>query len=215
MIVMVDARITCEVKCTQLEKSMAFLFDPNQYGQKTAHVLGDDRLNELGPGEPNAAAHSLLSSLTAVDIFAGETVEDPMMAQCCLSALWLYHDYLDESHAISQSIPTTEGSYWHGIMHRREPDYSNAKYWFRKIDRHAAYGPLLQDAAALIQKQSPAPQLAKLATGAAWDAFAFVDVCEAYNQQGTDNEKLCRLIQRLEWNLLFDHCYKRAIGKNL
>ena len=53
------------------------------------------------------------------------------MAQACLAGLWLYHDFLDESHSISQEIATSTGSFWHGIMHRREPDPSNAKYWFR------------------------------------------------------------------------------------
>ena len=45
------------------------------------------------------------------------------MAACCLCGLWLLHDFLDESHSLSQEITTDTGSYWHGIMHRREPDY--------------------------------------------------------------------------------------------
>jgi hypothetical protein len=48
------------------------------------------------------------------------------------AGLWLYVDDLDRSHHVSQSIETPVGSYWHGIMHRREGDFSNAKYWFRR-----------------------------------------------------------------------------------
>ena len=55
------------------------------------------------------------------------------MAACCLAGVWLLHDYLDESHTISQRIDTPSGSFWHGIMHRREGDFSNAKYWFRPL----------------------------------------------------------------------------------
>ena len=47
------------------------------------------------------------------------------MPACCCAGLWLLHGYLDESHALSQSIHTTSGSYWHGLTHRREPNFAN------------------------------------------------------------------------------------------
>ncbi len=48
------------------------------------------------------------------------------------AGLWLYVDDLHRSHELSQQILTSEGSLWHGIMHRREGDFWNSKYWFRK-----------------------------------------------------------------------------------
>ena len=48
------------------------------------------------------------------------------------SLVWLYVDDLERSHTISQSVESSIGSYVHGIMHRREGDFSNAKYWFRR-----------------------------------------------------------------------------------
>ena len=47
-----------------------------------------------------------------------------------LSALWLVAGDLERSHELSQTIKSCIGSYLHGIMHRREGDFSNAKYWF-------------------------------------------------------------------------------------
>jgi hypothetical protein len=30
-----------------------------------------------------------------------------------LSGLWLWHDFLDRSHEISQAVHTASGSFWH------------------------------------------------------------------------------------------------------
>ena len=64
------------------------------------------------------------------------------MALACMAGLWLRHDFLDESHRISQDLENPSGSYWHGIMHRRELDFSNAKYWFRRVGMHRVFEPL-------------------------------------------------------------------------
>src|SRR5688500_18443569 len=67
------------------------------------------------------------------------------------SAALLWHDHLDASHTVSQNIETPDGSWLHGIMHRREPDYGNAKYWFRRVGQHEAYPKLAERAGVLLQ----------------------------------------------------------------
>ncbi len=101
------------------------------------------------------------------------------------AGLWLLAGHLDESHQISQSIETPEGSFWHGIMHRREGDYWNAKYWFRRVGRH----PVLTE-------------LAKHDYGA---PDTFVDRCEAINRKPAAAPEL-QSAQWQEWQLLFAHC---------
>jgi len=77
------------------------------------------------------------SSLVGVveTILRDDVVRDRPALQ---SALWLYIDELDRSHTVSQGIEDTTGSFWHGIMHRREGDFSNSHHWFNKVGDHPA-----------------------------------------------------------------------------
>lgn len=186
--------------------------DPQAYGPVLAPLLTPARRNELGPGRPNSVVRETLDRLDVHSALGGRKVADTAMARCCLAGLWLYHDFLDRSHEISQAISSPEGSYWHGIMHRREPDPSNAKYWFRRVGRHAIYSPLAEFAAMRVSAEPPASPLARLASGAAWDPAAWIDLCEAARTGRLDAESVCREIAEKEWWLLFDYCYQRAVG---
>src|SRR6266550_1802713 len=171
-----------------------------------------DRLPALGPGSPNSAMRPQLAALTVEQAFVGKQIANRDTARCCLSALWLWHDFLDESHRISQEIETIDGSYWHGIMHRREPDYGNAKYWFRRVPHHPIFEPLTAAAWELANKSQLDEPAKFLASQKSWDAFRFVDLCEAIARGRSRCEQLAREIARIEWQLLFDNCYREAIG---
>ena len=114
----------------------------SNYGPTFAALLADAPLNDLGRGKPLPAPRKKLEALSIDTDFAPHKVVDRTMAKACLAGLWLRFDFLDESHSISQEIKTTTGSFWHGIMHRREPDYENAKYWFHRVGEHPVFAPL-------------------------------------------------------------------------
>ena len=141
-------------------------------------LIGETRLAPLGPGTANEAVHAKLKKLTVQEAFAPGGIRDVVLAQSCLAGIWLYHDFLDESHRISQDLESVEGSYWHGLMHRREPDFGNSKYWFRRVGRHEVFAPLAQAAADLADKSEPHPAAAFLTAGMPWDPLAFIDLCE-------------------------------------
>lgn len=164
-------------------------FNPSAFGSTIENVLREPRLPELGPGTPNEAMRTTLSELT-LDTMIPE-FRDHDMAMACLSGLWLYHDFLEQSHHISQDLDTPTGSYWHAIMHRREPDPSNSKYWWRHVGSHPVFG--------LLEKEF-----------GAWDASAFVDRCEACRGTGSADEMECRRIQLREWQILFEWCFQNA-----
>ena len=127
-------------------------FDPTQYAAAVSSVVNPDRVCELGPGDSVQNLRDRLTALTPNELFAPLHITDHDMAKCCLSGVWLWNDFLDESHTISQNVETTTGSYWHGIMHRREEDFSNAKYWFRRVGSHPVFDDLARAAAQLAEE---------------------------------------------------------------
>ena len=185
-------------------------FQPAQYGPVFEPLLAIDRNRALGVGRPDAAARKPLQQATLATAFGSSRLVDLDMARCCLAGVWLLHDYLNESHGISQEIETSSGSFWHGVMHRREGDFSNAKYWFRHVGRHDLLdelGPRLRSLADGAQ----AMQIDSLTPGGAFDPYRLVDACQAAVRSGDDD--FCRQVQQLEWELLFDYCFRRALGQ--
>lgn len=125
---------------------------------------------------------------------AGESPLRPLVSQiieqtiackypALAAALWLYVDELDISHQISQGMDNPTGSYWHGIMHRREGDFPNSHYWFRRTGHHPAME---------LVDGGYAPQ-------------EFVDQVAVSVQEGQTPETLVEL-QRREWMTLFIWC---------
>jgi hypothetical protein len=182
-------------------------FDFTAYGPLVAGFLaldGDgERLIPLAPGSCcSPAALTQLKTSTPEVLFP-----DSRAPEAALSGLYLYFSCLDESHELSQSIHTAEGAYWHGVMHRQEPDPDNARYWFRQVASHPIFAELGATAAS-IEERFPD---AGLSLGGRWDPVRFVEICErARRQAGSPLERMALEIQRAEWQLLFDYCASKG-----
>ena len=147
----------------------------------------------LGPQRRPGTSDEAELNRKLTDYFS--SVKTPAAIQPLLrSAALLWHDHLDASHTLSQDIGTRDGSWLHGIMHRREPDYGNAKYWFHRVGQHAAF-----------------PQLAERTRRKNWDPFAFIDECETA-EQGKDAAVVSRLreFQAAEFEVLMEHILQNA-----
>jgi hypothetical protein len=168
-------------------------WNPELYGPEAANLLaltGDGRrlMPLVSPRNTDARLAARLRRP------ARELFPDSLKPELAMAGLWLYCGFFDESHQIAQDIKTADGSYWHGILHRMEPDAGNAGYWFRRVGQHPVFAGLQAEAAALGYN-----------TGSQWDPFAFIDACEHVTPS---NQTLLQQVQLAEWQLLFYFCAK-------
>lgn len=119
----------------------------------------------------------------------------------------LWHDQWHVAHTIVQDLADADGAFIHGIIHRREPDYWNAKYWFRRVGSHPLH-PVLGAVAVKLAGQAEQDDVgARCAPDAVWDPMAFVDfVQEVAGRPVRDpGHRLAIALQEAESRLLLEH----------
>lgn len=135
------------------------------------------------------------------------------------AGLHLWNESLERSHELAQELPDRTGSYWHGLMHRMEPDYDNARYWFHRVSDHPAYADVQRAAAeylragglAQVAEADVKGKLESIAGAARWQPFVFIDAVErhmsrAWTEKDAGTESVLREIQRLEIKALLAYC---------
>ncbi len=180
------------------------------YGPVMAQLLRPQADVEFATDRPHRHAPPALRELSLKTAFGHARVIDREMAMCCLAGLWLYHGFLDESHALSQGIPSAAGSYWHGIMHRREGDFSNAKYWFRQATDRAMLEHIGHHIRSGLSAPSDVP--ASFDYQSTWQPSQLVDLCQRASGGNASLRQAAAMLSRLEWHGLFDFCYHRAVA---
>jgi hypothetical protein len=181
---------------------------------------GRKQLPPLAPKEAwSADVTRQIEGLKPETMFGSAPVVSPHDAMAALSALYLWNDCLDLSHRLSQGIETQTGSYWHGIMHRREPDFSNSKYWFRRVGAHPLFPQVRAAALDILGRAGhgyrwATETAALMEQKPAWDPFAFVDFCEACETGALSPQSRAVIeeIQLAEMRLLLEYCIAAALG---
>jgi hypothetical protein len=141
------------------------------------------------------------------------------------AGLYLWNENLEPSHVISQEITSPTGSYWHGLIHRMEGDFSNAKYWFTDARHHpistqlvtGLRGYLSGQQLAELDNETLRSKLEVLVASPVWNPAVFVDAVELQLMHVQDSraDEWLRQIQYLEMKLLLNYCYEQSYGGSL
>lgn len=162
-------------------------------------LLQPDLLKKLTPSEP--ISWELLQRVRdAPDAtLLGET-EQAADASMVRAALLYAVDGLDPAHRIFQAEKSDLGSYWHGMMHRREGDFDNARYWFRRAGRLPFFPKLHRRAG---------EEWSLAARQVDWDPYLFTGECEQA-RFGAETGDLLAKVQRAEFDVIFDYTWRTS-----
>jgi len=165
-------------------------------------LRGEGLFRKLIPTEP--LDYDLLLQLRAADdatLSGQQAIGKPAMFTLVRGGLFYALDAIDEAHKIFQDSSGDLGSYWHGMMHRREGDFDNARYWFRRAGTLPIFDALHGAAAEFS---------ADMARQSTWDPYLFTGACE--QARFGEEEGLMELsrLQQVEFEGLFDYCWRQS-----
>ena len=144
---------------------------------------------------------------------AGQSVlEKSNLKPLAQGALYLYFDCFEEAHNIANDHEgSPEGNWIHAILHRREPDAWNSKYWYARVRIPKKLSQeIAQEALKQLGKEPPRELETfqkKLSKSGEWEPEAFVDLCDKARKEDpvSGAYKLLAGIQEAEWRGLLNH----------
>ena len=123
-------------------------------------------------------------------------------------ALWLY-GFLDEAHRLTQQDTSSEGAYWHALVHRSEGDFSNALYWFRRAGAHPVQARLRAKVGEAMKERNP-EGWQTLVESPRWEPARLVELCERSSRGEPAHPAALQEVVRMEYNLLMEYVLAQA-----
>jgi hypothetical protein len=170
-------------------------------------LLQTDELPSLGP-QKRLSRKSIPDLDKAFNVFFRSTMLSKEQQQLVRALVLLWNDHFNEAHIIAQEIETVDGSFVHGIVHRREPDYGNAKYWFHQVGEHSTFPAIADRAVNTAKTDSEKKVLTKIVgdlESPDWDPIAFIDACELVRSTTHLEQPFLQRLQEIEAQELLLH----------
>jgi len=176
-----------------------------QYSELADSVVQDeDLLKKLRPTETSNVSKLLkIRAASEAELGDGQPVTNPAMFALVRAGLIYACDALEESHVIVQATDGDESAYWHGMIHRREGDFENARYWFRRAGILPFFGELHHVASAVSSV---------VAAQSDWDPYLFTGLCERNKYGETETTGELQKLQRMEFEVVFDYVWRRSFA---
>ncbi len=168
-------------------------------------LVHQETLDVPFPTEPSDYARVIrLRETPDAAIFGnGRPATDPAMAALMRAALFYFHNALPDSHDILNKAAGDVAAYWHGMVHRREGDFENARYWMRR----AGEQPTFAELHARASDGSP-----NMARQMGWDPFLFINLCEQLRFGADDLRLEVAALQHAEFDVMFSYLWRHAVG---
>lgn len=177
----------------------------NGYPPLVQELLAEEdlllRLRPIEPGSPDALR--LIRNADERELTGGAVLTHASYSRLIRAGLLYAYDAIDESHRIVQEIETAEASYWHGMIHRREGDFENSRYWFRRTGKLGVFGEMHSRSAEV------SPLMGRQMD---WDPYVLVGQCEQARFGGDVDQKELIALQRIEFEVMFAHLWRDAFA---
>jgi hypothetical protein len=151
--------------------------------------------------KPRAGTRSLDELNREMDKVLTDTALDRRYCALSRGAILLWHDHFEAAHELAQNEENPDGSLLHAMIHRREPDLSNARYWFRRVgNTHPSFGCITEKVKIALIGKGHDLLVKQLMPKDQWSPLAFVDLVEdALRREDATYDQLLRQIQAAEF----------------
>ncbi|MCE9610828.1 MAG: hypothetical protein K8R23_11600 [Chthoniobacter sp.] len=164
--------------------------------------LHEGLLARLRPAEPLSYELQLrIRDASDAVLGGGRAIGQPEKFALVRGGLLYAVDAIHEAHTIFQEAKDDLGAYWHGMMHRREGDFENARYWYRRAGALPCFAALHRAAGEFSADMARQP---------GWDPYLLTGECERARFGAEENVTQLAKLQLAEFEGVFDYTWRQC-----